>query len=79
MPVYGLVARNEVISAVTVLCTCREMPHLPESKELSVTVIIQLAGSVVPVCQTLAERVEPTILNRIRSQKLIVEVNIACV
>jgi hypothetical protein len=62
--VYGSVARNEVISAVTVLCSCRSIPHLPDSKALSVTVIIQFAGSVLPVCQTLAESVEPTTRKR---------------
>ena len=43
-------------------CTCR--PQKPAESEVSVTVIIQLAGSVVPVGQALADKVVPMIRKR---------------
>jgi len=49
---------------VTLLDTCMRRPQKPDENEVSVTIIIQLAGSVVPVCQTLAYKVVPTTRKR---------------
>src|SRR5436305_13186489 len=57
---YCVVVRNEAYLAVIPLATCMRRPQEPDDNELSVTVTCQLAGSVVPVCQTLAYKVVPT-------------------
>ena len=50
--------------AETPLGTCARSPQYPAANVLSVAVTIQLDGSLAPVCQTLADRVVPTIWNR---------------
>ena len=56
---YNEVAINEVYVAVA-LRACIRSPQNPEAKETSVTVVVQLAGSLAEVTQTLAESVVPT-------------------
>ena len=61
------VARNEVawnVVPVVPLCVRMRRPQNPDCSELSVAVTIQFAGSVVPVCQTLADSDVPTMRNR---------------
>ena len=49
---------------MTPLASCMRRPQKPDAKVVSVTVICQLVGSVVPVGQTLAYKVVPTTRNR---------------
>ena len=51
---YCAVAWKELMLRVVLLCTCMRKPQYPDDNELSVAVTIQLAGSELPVCQTLA-------------------------
>src|SRR5258708_15092615 len=55
---------NGVYVATTPVCTNTLKPQKPDCNELSVAVTIQLVGSVLPVCQTFAESVEPETRNR---------------
>ena len=61
--------------AVTPLCSWIRKPQLPDTKELSVAVAIHPDGSVVPVCQALAERVVPTTLKSMLYEVPAVAVN----
>ncbi len=61
---YWDIAIKEVYVATAPFWTSIRKPQYPDWSVLSVTVTIQLAGSGLPVCQTLAESVEPLTLKR---------------
>src|SRR5258708_427153 len=61
---YTMVARNEVTLSVTPLSIRILNPQKPDIRELSVIVSVQLTGSVLSVCQILAQSVEPTTRKR---------------
>ena len=64
MFLYGMDAPNEVYFAVTPVATFVLSPQEPDESAVSLNVIIQFAGSVVPVCQTFPYKVLPTTRKR---------------